>query len=298
MRRRTSALIAVVLFATLGIPGFLVHRYVSEDVPLPFVRPLDVVELVTDTRPVSIRTTVAWTKVPEVVTIHRLLTDKPLWRRMHFDDWDTVPRDLRERALTAMVRDYERVLKGPSVWREMTAADWDGVPQPIRAMSYLRMIWYWARHEKIGVEFGFTPTQLAPTVAGIVMAESWFEHRAFNENPFGNRDLGLAQCSDYCRNTLAEMAAAGSIDFAPSEADYFNPWVATRVATVWFERELHNAVGDVDLAIRAYHRGIDNALDEKGDTYLTAVHRRRDRYILNRGASESWRFLARTVAPV
>jgi hypothetical protein len=290
--------VATVLLATIAAVGLQLHRFVNEEIPLPFVRSLDVVELVTDTRRIPIRTTVSWKKVPEVVTVHSLLTDHVLWRSMHFDDWDRVPEEIRERALAAMARAYAEVLKGPSVWTDMTAAEWDAVPQPIRAMSYLRMIWYWARREEVGVEYDLVPARLAPTIAGIVMAESWFEHRAVNENAFGNRDLGLAQCSDHCRETIGEMAAAGAIDFEPSENDYFNPWIATRVAVVWFERELRNAEGDVDLAIRAYHRGIDNALDEKGDAYLTAVHRRRDRYILNRGTSPSWRFLARTVAPL
>lgn len=66
------------------------------------------------------------------------------------------------------------------------------------------------------------------TIGAIVMAESWFGHRAVNENPWGNRDIGLAQCSDHCREGIAEMAANGEIAFAPTEADYFIPWIATR----------------------------------------------------------------------
>jgi hypothetical protein len=295
-KRRIWWLLGVAVVAMVAAGGLKVHLFVTRVAPTPSVPPLDVVELVSDTRPIPIRTTVSWKKVPEVVTVHRLLTDHPLWQRMHFDDWDRVPRELRERALAAMVRAFAYVLEGPSAWKSMTPAEWDRVPQPIRAMAYLRMIWYWARHEEVGAEFGLEPARLAPTIGAIVMAESWFEHRAINENAFGNRDLGLAQCSDYCRESIGEMAESGEIEFEPSEADYFNPWVATRVATVWFERELGNAEGDIDLAIRAYHRGIDNAFDEKGDTYLLTVHRRRDRYILNRGASPSWRFLARTVA--
>lgn len=98
------------------------------------------------------------------------------------------------------------------------------------------------------------PERLAQTIAAIVMTESWFEHRAVNQNRWGNRDLGLGQCSDSCRDTIDEMAARGEIGIAPSEADYFNPWIATQVATIWFERELHSADGNVDVAIRAYPR--------------------------------------------
>jgi hypothetical protein len=67
---------------------------------------------------------------------------------------------------------------------------------------------------------------------------------------------------------------------------------------VWFARELRLAGGDVDAAIRAYHRGFDNAFDAIGDSYLSAVHRRRDRYVLNQGGSATWRFLVRTMARV
>ena len=177
----------------------------------------------------------------------------------------------------------------------MTATDWDVIPQPIRAMTYLRMIWHWARAEGVGVEFGMSPERLAQTIAAIVMTESWFEHRAVNQNRWGNRDLGLGQCSDYCRDTIDEMAARGEIGIAPSEADYFNPWIATQVATIWFERELHGAAGDVDLAIRAYHRGLDAALDDRGTVYHARVIRLRERYIRTQRASESWRFLVRAV---
>jgi hypothetical protein len=97
---------------------------------------------------------------------------------------------------------------------------------------------------------------------------------------------------------MAVMALTGMIRFAPSENDYFNPWVATRVATVWFKRELIRADGDVELAIRAYHRGIDAAMDKKGDVYLAGVLRLREQYVRGQTASASWRFLARTIAPL
>jgi hypothetical protein len=190
------------------------------------------------------------------------------------------------------MRVYRPLLSGPRVWRGMTTAQWDAVPQPVRAIAYLRMVWYWTRHEHVGEKFGFTPGQLAPTIAAIVMTESWFEHRAVNRGASGNRDLGLAQCSDYCRGEIAAMAERGAIDFAPDESDYFDPLVGTRVAVVWFARELRRADGDVELAIRAYHRGIDDAYDARGDAYLAAVRQRRQRYVRNLGAPPSWRLLA------
>ena len=293
-----AGLALTALLAAAIVVALRVYAFVNEPVALPVVRPLDPVASLTDTTPVRITTTVAWTKIPEVVTVHRLVTDATLWRRMHFDDWDRVPPSVRERGLAAMIERYADVFEGPRVWRTMTVFDWDRVPQPIRAMAYLRMIWSWARVEEVGVEFGMRPDILAQTVAAIVMAESWFEHRAVNENPYGNRDLGLAQCSDHCRRVMGEMAAAGEIAFSPDEEDYFDPWIATRVATVWFERELWRAAGDVELAIRAYHRGIDDAFDEKGDVYLRGVRRKRARYILNQDPPPAWRFLTASIAPL
>jgi hypothetical protein len=196
-----------------------------------------------------------------------------------------------------MIRANADVFGGRRPWRSMSLADCDQVPQPVRAMSYLRMIWLWARHERVGEEFGYRPEEIAPSIAAIVMAESWFEHRAINENKYG-RDLGLAQCSDFCRGEILRMALHGEIGFFPIEPDYFDPWTATRIATVWFERELHRSGGDIELAIRAYHRGLDAAMDEKGDAYLARVLRLRERYILTQVASPSWAFVARSIAPL
>jgi hypothetical protein len=257
----------------------------------------DAVRAMSDLRPVQVTmTTPSWTKVRATVTVDLLKTDHRLWRQMHFDDWDRIAPEVRDIGLAAMFRAHAAVLEsGPRRWRAMTATDWDVIPQPIRAMACLRMIWHWARAEGVGIEFGLSPERLAQTIAAIVMTESWFEHRAVNQNRWGNRDLGLGQCSDYCRDTIDEMAARGEIGIAPSEADYFNPWIATQLATIWFERELHGAAGDVDLAIRAYHRGLDAALDDRGTVYHTRVVRLRERYIRTQRASESWQFLVRAV---
>ena len=91
------------------------------------------------------------------------------------------------------------------------------------------------------------------------------------------------------------MVARCEVLFRPTEADYFNPWVATRIAAVWFRRELRLAEGDMDLATRAYHRGIDQALDEKGDAYIAKVQRLRAQYIRAQGSSETWRLLVREI---
>jgi hypothetical protein len=295
---RTTVALVTCLALMAAAALVKVHVFVSFiELPARAASP-DAVRAMSDLRPVQVTmTTPSWTKVRATVTVDLLKTDHRLWRQMHFDDWDRMAPELRDIGLAAMFRAHGAVLEsGPRRWRAMTATDWDVVPQPIRAMAYLRMIWHWAAAEGVGVEFGLSPARLAQTIAAIVMTESWFEHRAVNQNRWGNRDLGLGQCSDYCRDTIGEMAARGEIGIAPSAADYFNPWVATQVATIWFERELHGAAGDVDLAIRAYHRGLDAALDDRGTVYHTRVVRLREQYVRTQRASESWRFLVHAVS--
>ena len=252
---------------------------------------IDLVDRLTDSRPIAVRITENWVKVVHLATVDAVRHDRSLWRRMHFDDWDTLPAALRVEGLRRLLRGYGHVLGEPSAWRYMTVAEWDLVPQPIRALAYLRMVRFWASREAVAAEFGLSPRTVEETIGAIVMAESWFEHRAVNENQWGNRDLGLAQCSTYCRTEIAIMAKRGELDFAPPDADYFNPFVATRVATVWFQRELRHAEGDIELAIRAYHRGMENALDERGDAYLARVLATRARYMRNGERSSSWTYL-------
>lgn len=294
-RRWLRIFLAIVLTALSGgvLSGLVwVHRFAtSVDAPAP-VRAPGLLASLSNVTPVAITlTTPEWKKVRETVTVDGLHTDHRLWRQMHVGDWDAVDPAYRTSALRAMIRSYQPLFAGPAGWRHMTADDWDDIPQPIRSMAYLRMIWHWTRMEGVGAEFGLDPERAAQTIGAIVMAESWFEHRAFNENPWGNRDFGLAQCSDYCREEIAAMVARCELLFRPAEADYFNPWVATRIATVWFRRELRLADGDVDLAARAYHRGIDQAMDEKGDVYIAKVKRLREQYIRAQGSSQTWRFL-------
>ena len=194
-----------------------------------------------------------------------------------------------------MLVGYAHVLRRAD-WDRMTTADWDVVPQPMRAAAYLRMVHHWTETRAVGAEWGLSTAHVGQTIAAIIMAESWFEHRALNVNRYGNRDLGLAQCSDYCRRTIAAMAAAGELPFSPTEADYFDPRIGSYIATVWFERELRLTDGNVSLAIRSYHRGLGAAMDEKGDVYLSKVERLRDRYIRTQRASPSWAYLTARIA--
>jgi hypothetical protein len=76
----------------------------------------------------------------------------------------------------------------------------------------------------------------------------------------------------------------------------FDPLIATWIATVWFARELERANGDVYRAIRAYHRGLDQAFDEQGDAYLAQVLAKRRRYVRAVQAPPAWAFLLRLAA--
>lgn len=292
---RVAGVLVVIALIAIAVGLSATVTRVLNDTPVQPARP-DPIASLTDTTPVTVTTNVGWTKTPRVVTVDAVLHDRSLWRRMRLEDWDRVPATLREAALRAMARAYRRALSGPTAWRVMTAADWDLVPQPIRAIAYVRMIRHWSIRDQAGAELALEPSQVAPWIGAIVMTESWFEHRALNVNAYGNRDLGLAQCSDYCRTEIAAMGEAGAIDWAPIEADYFDPFIATRVATLWYARELRNAAGDLELAVRAYHRGPERALDDRGTRYLKQVRDKHERYLRAIQAPPSWAYLVAVAA--
>jgi hypothetical protein len=281
-----AALMAIAVAFAATVAGGLS----AGDTPVRPSRP-DPIASLTDRTPVTVTTNVGWTKTSRIVTVDAVLHDRSLWRRMRLEDWDRVPATLREPALRAMLRAYRPALSGPAAWRAMTADDWDIVPQPIRAIAYIRMIRHWSIRDRAGAELALEPRQVSPWIGAIVMVESWFEHRALNVNAYGNRDLGLAQCSDYCRAEIAALGQAGAIDWAPTEADYDNPFVATRVATLWYARELTNAAGDLELAVRAYHRGPERAWDDRGTRYLEQVRDKYERYLRVIQAPPSWAYL-------
>jgi hypothetical protein len=80
-------------------------------------------------------------------------------------------------------------------------------------------------------------------------------------------------------------------DATVTDDEYYDPFKAARMLTVWFQIMLDEADGDLDLAIRAYNRGIARAQRGEGHEYLESVKRRRRRFIRNEGTSQAWRFL-------
>jgi hypothetical protein len=216
-----------------------------------------------------------------------------LWRWMHLANWNDVPEALRHQGLDNMLRRYDHVLMNPRAWDAMDAADWDAVPQPVRTVAYRQMIKYWSGYYEVGAGVGLSPRTVSDTLAAVVMSESWFDHRALAIDPDGNRDVGLAQASTYARQRLRQLYDLGLVDAHLSDDDYYNPWTATRFVALWMALMLEEAGGDLDLAIRAYNRGISEAHDDTGAQYLAAVMRRRARYIRNEDPPPAWDYVWR-----
>jgi hypothetical protein len=293
MRRRIAGMLLAVLVATLLMAAGLAWLSAWLATTEPTVPAPSVEAAFLDRTPLAVTISVPGWQLPWPTTAAALLEDASLWRMMHVADWNRVPDDLREQGLDAMLERYQAILVSPAAWDRMTADDWDRIPQPIRMMAFRHMAAYWAGYYDVGGRDGLAPALVSETIQAIVMSESWFEHRTVAVNLNGTRDLGLAGASDFARARLRVLHAAGVVDFGPDDASYFNPWVSTRFAALWFALMLREAGGDLDRAIGAYNRGIALADDEIGLTYRSMVHRRRTVFIRNQHAPVAWDYLWR-----
>lgn len=285
---------ACVALATVGMVWVVRIWWRAIDAsPLPQVPTLDLSRLFVDDTPVLVTFPIGSERMAMETTADEVRRSVTLWRRMHLADWNRIAPALREESLDNMLSRYRALLFTPSEWDRMSTDDWDEVPQPIRTIAYRQMVAYWAGFYDVGQRYELRPATVADTLAAIVMSESWFEHRAVGVNRDGSRDIGLAGASVFARRRLQQLERSGVVDAAFEDPEYFDPWRATRFLAIWMRLLLDESQGDLDLAVRAYNRGIANAHDSLGTAYLELVLRRRRRFIRNQESPPAWDYVWR-----
>jgi hypothetical protein len=91
---------------------------------------LDVYALFVEATPVSLTVYAGGEYASWRSTVHAIRNLRALWRRMHLENWNSVPPGLRAEGLDALLEANRSVMTNPRLWDRMTVRDWDLRPSP------------------------------------------------------------------------------------------------------------------------------------------------------------------------